>query len=158
MTLEVTYATYQKKYDLPSYRHLNQEFEFLAIGQLQQIDFPLRFMRRRMTDRIAGLCNFFQTILQPNPGSYILMKESTFFTGDEKQQVQRLLHEIMAFLSKSTILDSTFDEKADAAYIQDLYKFWMRVKPSYRALLEKLEQGWQKKPEQQKQAQNHYFG
>ncbi|MEK6903311.1 MAG: hypothetical protein AABW64_01545 [Nanoarchaeota archaeon] len=158
MALESEYASYQKKYSLPSYQHLNQEFEFLAIGQLQQIDFPLRFMRRRMTDRIAGICNFFQTILQPNPGSYVLLKESSFFTGDEKQQIQRLLYEAMVFLTKSTLLDSTFDEKADAAFIRELYKFWMHAKPQYRKLLEKLEQGWQKKPEQQKQAQNHYFG
>ena len=85
------------------------------------------------------------------------MKESSFFTGDEKQQAQQLLHEMMVYLSRSTLLDSRIDEKADAAYIQELYTFFMRIKPGYRKFLEKLEQGWQKKPEQ-KQVQNHYFG
>src|SRR3989344_4901891 len=90
------YETLQKKHTLPSYHDLNNEFELLYVSaNLISLDFPLRFIRRRIADRIANVVNYLQALLQPNPGSLVLMRESSFFNGDEKGKMRALLQQML---------------------------------------------------------------
>ena len=69
MDLQILYAALQKKYGLPEYSALNDEFELLYIPAIMEVVHPLKLVRRRMTDKVGWLCNMLQTLLQPNPGS-----------------------------------------------------------------------------------------
>lgn len=152
------YAAYQKKYTLPSYAKLNKEFEFLYMGHITALDFPLRFIRRRIADRLAGAVNYLQTILQPNPGSFVLLRESSFFSAEDKQKVSNLLQQFILLERGSFVLEVSGEEKDDAVYIQKTFKSWLTLKKDYAALVKLLPEGWKQQAEEKKPEKNQYMG
>lgn len=153
-----TYLALQKKYSLPSYDLLNHEFELLYITPIQHLDFPLRFARRRLVDRIGMICNFLQTMLQPNPSSLIYLKESSFFTADDKQQMSDLLRQGMQWERTSMLLDVDHDEQADARFIKDVFQQWKKFREQYVSLAKKLPEGWKQVDNHQQKVKNPYVG
>jgi len=152
------YAALQKKYSLPSYDLLNQAFELLYITPICHIDFPLRFVRRRMVDKIGMICNFLQTMLQPNPSWLIYLKESSFFTADDRQQMSDLLRQGMQWERESMLLDVDHDEQADARFIKDVFQRWKKFKEQYASLAKKLPEGWKQADNHQPKMKNPYVG
>ena len=78
------YEELKKKYKLPDLEELDKEFELFYIPDIKEINFPLRFVRRRINDRFAFACNMLQSLLQPNPGSLVNMAEASNFDKEEK--------------------------------------------------------------------------
>jgi len=151
------YESYQSKYSLPSYDELNKEFELLYIGPLTSLDFPLRFMRRRIADRLASAVSYLQTLLQPNPSSLVYLRESSFFSVEEKQQIVVLLKEFMQLERRSFALELTGSEQDDAHYIRDAHQHWLVLKKQYAAVVKKLPERWQQQ-EEKKTIRNQYVG
>ena len=157
--LKGTYEPLQKKYGLPSYDLLNAEFELLYIANVVQIDYPLRFIRRKMSDRFGLLCSMLQAFLQPNPGSFINLRESSFFSADEKKQMQDLIRQLMEWERRSLHLDLRLQEKEDVSYIKDASASWASLKPHLDALFSKLPLSWKTAEEEHSpEDKNHYFG
>ncbi len=156
--LKANYESLAKKYTLPNYDTINEEFELLYIGKLAEIIHPLAFIRRRINDRIGSVCSFLQGILQPNPGSMVAIEESSFFSKDEKQKdIQELLKELMYYLRESYDLDLNINEEKDAEYINEFYSRWEKIKPKILKLSEKLKGGW-KKETKIKDNNHNYMG
>ena len=150
------YAAFEKKYKLPHYDELNQEFELLYFTNVYEIPFVLRFVRRRMNDRISTFAHTLQVLLHPNPGSFISLEESSFLTDEGKHKASSLLKELMKFTRESTLLDVNFDEKKDAAFIRDAYLFLKNVRGDLYSLLEKVKKGWESQAKEESNEQ--YFG
>ena len=155
--LKKEYESLKKKYNLPDYDGLDNEFELLYVGEIKEIKFPLRFIRRRINDKIAMVCNMIQTLLQPNPGSVINLQEASFLDKEEKNKYSELLKNLMIIERTSLALDLNFDENGDAEFIKDNYKGWLEAKDDIMKLTDKLIDGW-KKLEIKKEQRNHYFG
>ncbi|MBS3144949.1 hypothetical protein J4208_05190 [Candidatus Woesearchaeota archaeon] len=156
--LPKAYEALQKKYTLPAYHDLNNEFELLYISaSLVSLDFPLRFIRRRMADRIGNAVNYLQALLQPNPGSLVLMRESSFFSSDEKLKIGDLLQQMIALERTSFVLDLQGDEKQDAHYIHETFKQWISLKKIYATFIARLPEHW-KQQEEKKPTKNPYVG
>ena len=151
------YESLRKKYDLPDYDKLDNEFEFLYIGEIKEIRFPLRFIRRRINDKIALICNMVQTLLQPNPGSIINLQESSFLSKEDKLRYTQLLKDLMETERTSLRLDFDFDERKDANFIKEAFKKWNEYKQEIVKLTDKLIEGW-KKLEIKKEQKDRYFG
>lgn len=152
------YETAQKKYTLPAYTNLNNEFELLYVSvNLVSLDFPLRFIRRRMADRFANAVGYLQSLLQPNPGSFVLMRESSFFNNDEKIKIGELLQQLLTLERTSFVLDLQGDEQKDAQYINENFKQWLALKKTYATFVNQLPEHW-KQQEEKKTVRNQYMG
>src|SRR3989344_7570437 len=110
MNLKDEYEKLKKKHKLPNYEELDNEFELLYVAKLEEIKFPLRFIRRRINDKIAWFCNMLQNIIQPNPGSLISLEESKFFSDEDRKKMIVLLKELMHMERESVLLDIEYDE------------------------------------------------
>lgn len=151
------YESLKRRYHLPNYEDLDKEFEFLYIGEIKEIKFPLRFIRRRINDKIALICNMVQTLLQPNPSSMINLKESSFLSKEDKMKYSELLRDLMQAERTSLVLDFDFNEKKDAEFINKNYKKFLEVKGDIIKLTQKLVDGW-KNIESKRESKDHYFG
>src|SRR3989344_2060268 len=127
MNLKDDYEKLCKKYKLPNYEELDNEFELLYITNLQEIKFPLRFIRRRINDKIAWFCNILQNILQPNPGSLVSLEESKFFSDKERTKIINLLKDLMNIERESLILDINFNEEKDVEFINNIFNRWNEI-------------------------------
>lgn len=156
--LPKAYESLQKKYSLPAYADLNHEFELLYVSALlASLDFPLRFIRRRMADRLGSAVNYLQALLQPNPASLVLMKESSFFSGEEKSKMGELLQHMVTLERTSFVLDLQGDEQQDAQYIKETFKRWVALKKTYTTFIARLPEHW-KQQEEKKIIRNQYVG
>ena len=156
MNFKEDYEQFRKKYKLPSYEDLDQEFELLYVTKLEEIKFPLRFIRRRMTDKIVWFCNMLQNIIQPNPSSLISLEESKFFSEEDRTKVVILLRELMHLERHSLSLDINNNEKEEVEFINELFGKWNNIKKEVSNLAEKLRKSW--KEELKKKEKEHYFG
>ncbi len=155
MEIKQEYERLKLKYNLPDYEELNREFELLYIQPIQEISFPMRFIRRRVSDRLVWVCNMIQTMLNPNPSSFINLQESKFFDAKDREKMTLLLKEFMQLERQTLILDFLGDEEKDAQLIKEIYKVWIKNKKEIINLAEKLKEGWKQETKQEK---NHYFG
>ena len=160
MEIKAEYDKLAKKYNLPSYENLDSEFELMYITNIVEIKYVLRFIRRRMNDKVAWCCNMIQTLLQPNPGSLINLQESSFLSGDDKKKISNILKNLMQNERASLSLDIENNEKADAEYIKNSFNKWIKIKPELIGMAKKLKEGWGSVDvnKETKSAKDHYFG
>ena len=156
MTLKEDYEKIKKQHKLPNYDDLDHEFELLYISGLEEIKFPLRFIRRRITDKLSWFCNMLQNIIQPNPGSLISLEESKFFTDDDRKKIIDLLKELMNWERQSLILEINFSDKEDAEFINNTFNQFNKIKKEIAYFSEVLKKGWTE--ETKKINKEQYFG
>jgi len=157
MDLKKEYEKLKAKYnDLPDYGKLDDEFELLYIGIFQEISFPLRFIRRRIVDRMHSYSNFIQGMLQPNPSSLVNLQESKFFNNEDKDNMIKILKELMWLGRQSFCLDTEQSEKEDAKFIVDSFEKWNDIKKTLNSYTKSLRDGWKK--EIKKEKSGSYIG
>ena len=144
MNLKEEYDRLKKNFKIPNYEELDKEFELLYITKLEEIKFPLRFVRRRMNDKIAWFCNMLQNIIQPNPGSLISLEESKFFSDEDRTKMISLLKELMYMERESLTLDINYDKKKDVEYINNVFNKWTKLKKEVDYISDILKNGWKK--------------
>lgn len=155
MDIKKEFEPLRKKYSLPNYEELNQEFEILYVSPILEIAFPLRFVRRRISDKFIWVCNLFQNLLNPNPSSMIGLQESKYFDNSDRDKISKLLKEFMFFERQSLIQDLNPDEEKDAKLIKEMFQIWIKHKKDLILITEKLRDGWRKETKTEK---DHYFG
>jgi len=156
MDLQEEYEILRKKYNLPSYKELDEEYELLYFQSVLEIKYPLRFIRRRIIDKVNGFIHFFQNILHPINSNLISLEESSFLTEEEKQGVVHLVKNLLILERESLLLDIDHQEKKDAEFIQRAHKQWLGYKHNVLEYISKIKEGWKK--ETRTNPDNHYFG
>ncbi|MBI2499031.1 hypothetical protein HYV88_02205 [Candidatus Woesearchaeota archaeon] len=156
MEIKNQYAVLSKKYKLPSWKELDNEFELLYFTSLVEISHVLRFIRRRINDRVSMFIHNLQGFLQPNPGSPISLEEANFLDEEEKKKVAVILRELMNLERRNSLLDLNFDEKKDAEFINDAVKRWFELKKDISKIINKVKKGWESKVKEY--SKEEYFG
>ncbi|MFH1592823.1 MAG: hypothetical protein ABIB47_05645 [Candidatus Woesearchaeota archaeon] len=152
MDLKSDYEKLSKKYDLPDYEELDNYFEFLYFQKLIEIKFPLRFVRRRIFDKVNSYIGFLQNIISPNPQSLISLEESKFFTEEEKNEMIILLKDMMRLERKNLLMDLQSSEDEQAEFIKEAYAAWKGYKDKIYALSEKLKDTWSSETKAEKRS------
>lgn len=156
MEIKHEYEGFVKKYKLPSYEELDNEFELLYFTNIIEISYVLRFVRRRINDRLSAFTSILQGFLQPNPGSPINLEESSFLDENEKKKIVILIRELMNIERMNTLLDLDFDEKKEAEFIKNAVNKWFELKKEILELLKKVKKGWESKVSEE--SKEPYFG
>ncbi|MBT3262418.1 hypothetical protein HN992_03235 [Candidatus Woesearchaeota archaeon] len=139
------YKLLQEKYSLPSYEELDKNFEILNSEEKVELSFPLALVRRRMCEKLSWISSGIQTIIQPNPSSLVSIEESSFFTKEEKkEELIKLLKELMHLVRSSVDLDIENSEEKDAININETFKKWTELKPKIKEFSKKMKDGWKK--------------
>lgn len=152
------YEKLVKKHKLPSFEELDKEFELLYIRDFIEINFPLKFIRRRIVDKIVVYCSMIQSLIQPNPSSPISLQESKFFKEEDLKRMVDILKELMFFERASFSLDTDSTEEKDALFIKDALVLWKKLKKELAGIATSLKEGWKKQVSSESKDKNHYFG
>ena len=156
--LKKEYNLLAKKHKLPKYDDIDNEFELLGISPVEEIKFPLRFVRRRMDAKIAWYCGLLQGILQPNPGSFISLNESNFFKDTDRKKFSTLLKLLMKIERQSLHLDTMMSEKGDAEFISENFKAYLDLKKELSVITLALKEGWNKEAAKIDNNRTNYVG
>ncbi len=151
--LKKEYEKVQKKYKLPSFDELDNEFE---IRKLDPDLAVIKELRRHMTLRLQAFTDLVEPVLNPQPSSLHSIIETKIF---EKQELEpyfnlykklwALVHEGLAAWLKS--------EEEEAGFVRKVIVEWPAMKKDILRFVSKLADGWKKHHEGEK-AGDSYLG
>lgn len=151
------YKKLEKKYSLPSFKDLDEEYEILGIQKnLQDPNLLLKFIRRRINEKLTFFVQILETILSPNPNSIINITESKFFHEEDREKIINVLKILMYFERYSIFLDVTSTDKENAKFINEVWEEWPTFKKKIEFYAKTLKDKW--KAEEEKSSAEHYFG
>jgi hypothetical protein len=152
--LKKDYEALAKKYSLPDFDKLNEEFLIEKVAEFET-DLLLKLVRNFMSEKIATYMRVVENLLNPvNAPMFVFsMVKSMDKSNKEK------LFDIYKKFSKIEIelikLDLEYSEKKEAEFIKETFRLWNEVKKDLLVLVEKMKENWDIKPEQNGK---NYFG
>ncbi|MDP3881908.1 MAG: hypothetical protein Q8Q31_03460 [Nanoarchaeota archaeon] len=135
--LKKEYSELEKKYKLPSFDKINEDFEIEKINA--ESDFLLRIIRKLMMDKIVGFLNFFERVTS-NPASlpkvyYQFIKAIDVEDKKEADKIYSMLGDLSLIAFEREIEVS---EKGEAELIKKIYSEWNASKVSLMKLAKKM--------------------
>jgi len=140
MEFEEIYADLKKKYGLPEFEVIDEEFE---ICSMEEDIFILRGIRRRIVEKFDAAIKLFSELLHPEAG-FTSYQEANVFSETERELIMQLYRQLMFFNRLSAEIDFNPSDDSDAKFIADFMKEWPELKKSITFFLRKLKESWHK--------------
>ena len=139
--IEKEYNNLYKKYKLPNFKQIDEEFE---ISDLESTNFLMSGNLRRIGEKLEFYANIINDLLQPDTSSISGMHETRFFTEDEKNEIYVTFKRLMKL--HRTILESVLnhDEKNQAEFLKDFFIEWIKIKKELLVYISKMKDSWVK--------------
>jgi len=125
--LKKRYKKLQKKYKLPSFNELNQEFEIEKI-QEKETDFLLREIRKIISDKIAAFLRLFELFINPTSAPIFILNVIKTLTLKDKELIERIYHKLVYLELTSMVRDINYNEKKEVEFIKKTAKKWKEIK------------------------------
>ena len=139
--VEKEYNRLSKKYNLPNFKEINEEFE---IGDLENVSFLLRNILRKVAEKLEFYTNLINDIMQPDTSSLSSMHETRFFSENEKNDMYALFKNIMKSYRNIIELVLENNEKKQAEFIRNFFSEWFKIKKQLIDYLGKMKDSWEK--------------
>ena len=134
------YLKLQKKYSLPSFEQLNEEFD-IGKSDFNQ-DTILRDVRKSMVNKFFAILSFTELLLNPTGGSMFYMFLVKGVNSKEKEILNKLFEELGDIEIDSFGLDINYNEKEEAKFIIEKSKEWQEIKKELAQVLDSLKKNW----------------
>ena len=144
MITKEIYEKLRKKHSLPDYETLNNEVE---ISSIEQEEFLIRAIRRKIIEKTGELRDMLESILQPGAESFADLHECRFFDDNDKKKIIEIYKKLMIFNRFSSEAELVADDKKDAEFINEFFKEWGKLKKSVLPFLEMAKKCWEEETE-----------
>ena len=140
MEIEKEYQKLAKKHKLPSFENLNNEFE---ISTIEEEDFLLREVRRKIAEKIELYIKLVEPVLQPE-ATVCDMHECKASNEEEKKKIYDLYKRLMYLdrFSVETSVDE--DDGKSSLFINEVWEEWANIKKEFVYVIIKLKESWLK--------------
>ena len=152
--LKEEYSKLQKKYDLPPFENLNEDFNIEKAAEVET-EYIIREVRKFLVDKFSNYMRFIENLLNPvNVPMFVFSTVKAMTIEDRKK-----LAEIYKKMAKVEIdlveVDISFSEEKEAKFIKDAYRVWQEVKEGITDTLISIKKNWDSKFETNNKG---YFG
>jgi hypothetical protein len=142
--LKKEYSEIQKKYSLPTFKELNDDFNIDKIAEIEA-EYPIREIRRIIADKISNYLRFIESLLNPiNVPMFVFSVVKSIKIEDKKR-----LGEIYKKLAKMEIelvkVEVSFYEEKEAEFIKKSYNLWQEIKKEISEIIEVILKNWDNK-------------
>ncbi len=138
-TIKDRYIKLQKSFNLPSFDELNSLFE---ISCIDEDEFLLRAIRRRIVERGLSIAKFLGEVLQPEP-QLANMIDSDALDDKEKKKLFEIYKKLMVFERRSIVLNISPDDKKEAEFISSHLAYWKGIQRNLIVYIEKIMKSWE---------------
>ena len=147
------YNELQKKHKLPDYNLINNELE---ISTIEEPDFLLRTIMRRILEKLDFYTNLLQDTLQPDASNMASMNENNFFDDDEKKHMYNLYKKLISMNRESALISLNPDEKNEAEFINHFFEHWEPIRKELYNYVKKMKESW--KADIEEEEDTRYMG
>lgn len=144
--LKKEFEKIRKKYNLPSFQALNEDFEIEKL-QEKETDTLVREIRRSMIDKNLAYLRFAEMFMNPSAAPMFFLALVKSLDSDARKSLEELYSELGRYEIRSIALDNVYDEKKDAEFIKSFYKEWQATKMKFGGIMKAVEKAWEKKSE-----------
>lgn len=144
--LKKEYEKLRKKYSLPSFEDLNEDFEIEKL-QERETETLSREIRRAMAEKNVAYLKFAEMFMNPSNAPMFFLALVKSLDTEEKKLLEELYLELGKYEIKNISLDNEYDEKRDIAFIKKFYKDWQAIKKKLDRILNSIEKAWERKVE-----------
>ena len=136
--IKVSYEQLKKKYNLPQYDFMENEFEIFLIESKTHL---IKHIRKKMIEKVELLIKVVGGVLEPEP-AFNEVYESKEFSEKSKKDLFEIYKKLMFYYRRGIHLMILEDEKMDADYINEVSKEWPKLKQSVSKFMTSLENAW----------------
>ncbi|MBS3176927.1 hypothetical protein J4457_06870 [Candidatus Woesearchaeota archaeon] len=151
--VEELYDKIKKKFSLPDFGPLDNEFE---ISTIEDEKFLLRQVAKKISERLQNFQNIFADVLNPDINSLAVLHESKFFDDVVKEKLFIAYQKLMLLQRKFLEADVLLDDKNTAKLINDAWIQYPSIKQETKLLVEQLKHTWEKALDPKEELR--YFG
>ena len=143
--LKQQYSSLQKKYRLPEFSELNDDFDVEKL-QERETEHLLKLVRITMIEKLANVVRFLELLLNPTEGPtpmfmYALLKS---INSEVRKDIESLYKEFSKIELASLSLDLYYEEKNEAKFISEAFSLWSKEKARFKRIMNKLGMTWDK--------------
>ena len=140
--IKETYEIARKKYQLPDFKELNEEFD---IGKIEfNEDTVLRDLRKAIMLKLSSSLQLIELLLNPTNGSMFNMLLTRNIESEEKLILEKLFDTLGQIEINSYVLDIEYSEKNEAEFIISRTEEWKIISKEINKILRKLGEDWKK--------------
>ena len=149
--LKEDYDELEKKYKIPSFKEMNEEFEIEKIDK--KSDCLMRIVRKVMMEKIINSLNFLEIFLNPANAPRIYFGYLKSMSLDDKQIIEDMYGKIGELSLKSLSMEIGYDEKKEAEMVKEAFLLWNSLKPKFSKIIHNV-----RNPGQVNNKEKSYFG
>ncbi|PIN93310.1 hypothetical protein COU54_03655 [Candidatus Pacearchaeota archaeon CG10_big_fil_rev_8_21_14_0_10_31_24] len=138
--IEVFKSEYEKKakkYGLPSYESLLEEFDFEKVNYGSEV--VVRVSRRYMLDKVHHALNFLEMLLNPVNLPRIYMPFVKSANSEDKKNMDKLYSDFGKLSLKGVSFEAGSSEKEEAELVKEIYKVWKQDQSMLKEVLNKVD-------------------
>lgn len=144
--LKREYMLLEKKYNLPNFQFLNEEFDIEKL-QERKTELLLKGIRGIILEKATAYLKFVEMFMNPSNAPMFFLSLMKNMSNDSRKIVDELYLSLGKFEIKSISLDNNYNEEKEAKFIKDFLKDWEKIKDNFNIIIEDLESSWEKKAE-----------
>ncbi len=145
------YGVLEKKYGLPSFSELNENFEVEKIKKSQET--LLRTIRKTLMEKVVNSLAFIESLLNPINAPRMYLPYLKSVTMEDKKELDTIYSVLSDIIIASLRLEIDYSEKEEAKMIKRITKDWESIKPSFRKVIDSMQ-----KPVTNVTKEKSYFG
>ncbi len=127
------YEQLARKYKLPSFQELNEDFEIDKIDK--EIECHLRIIRKVMMEKIVNSLSFLELLTNPVNAPRIYLAYIRTMSVEDKKVIDELYSTLGKLSLQSLDLEIDYSEKKEAEMVKMIYETWNSLKPRFRKIL-----------------------
>lgn len=136
--LETEYEALAKKYDLPTFEEILEDFDIEKICE-KETSFLAREIRRIINEKISAYIHLFETLINPQGPPMFVFKILKNMSTEEKTSLQEFYKVLSKFQIQIMKLDTIYSEQAEIKYIKESFQMWQEQKQKIFKLFESFE-------------------
>lgn len=140
------YEEIRKKYNLPEFDKLNQEFYIEKSAEVET-DYLLREIRRTVSDKLVNYLRFFEAFMNPPAAPVFVQSILKTLDSESRETIQNIYKKLSKREVDLIDLDLNYDEKKEAEFIKSIVGEWDEIKKDLTKVLEQINKNWDAKVE-----------
>ncbi len=143
--LKEEYEKLEKKYSLPKFEQLDEEFEVRAI-ELNKSGILIKAILRGITNKLNLFMNYLEPVITVPPQNIHSLIEVRNISEEDRSSIFEFYREISMLLHENLAVELK-SEKEIAQQIIKVWRHWPKIKREEIIFLDKITLAWEKKEE-----------
>ena len=141
METKIEYQKIKEKYKLPTFEHMDSEFEISAI-KIPDSGVFIKAVLRAINNKIGIVINYFEPIITPQQTMHSMI-ELNGINEDEKKNFYSTYRRLGLMYHELCLVELETEEKI-AEQINKTTKDWNKLKPRVMSCLQIINKAWEK--------------